>query len=434
MNYKLSIFWFRRDLRLNDNHGFYQSLSQSESVLPIFIFDTNILSKLHEEDRRVSLLFDRLKSLNAELRKIGKKIHIFYGDPVRVFDEISQKSSIQALFTNTDYEPYATKRDKSVKNKLSTKNIKFHTYKDQLIFEKNEILTDSNKFYSVYTPYMKKWKSKFKISMTEPYPSETLLHKCIVDNSLRSVETLTEMGFKHTSYQLPQPKLDYRTLVEYDTQRNNPESDGTSHISVHLRFGFTSIREAVNAAYQYSDSFLKELIWRSFFTQVLWHNPSVVDSCFRQKYENIEWIKDSALFRKWKYGETGFALVDAGMRQLFDTGYMHGRVRMLTASFLVKNMGMDWRLGEAYFASMLLDYDLASNNGNWQWVAGTGCDSSPYFRVFNPEIQRKKFDPNFNYCKKWISDFRDDGHYPASKILDLKSSVAKSISRYKKCQ
>lgn len=432
MAYKLSIFWFRRDLRLHDNHGFFQSLKQSESVLPIFIFDTNILDKLLKEDRRVSLLFDRLMSLNQELKKIDKKIHILYGDPKEIIEEITQKKSIDACFTNTDYEPYATIRDKQIKQMLSLKKIKFHSYKDQLIFEKNEILTNLEKPYSVYSSYMKKWKSKFKISMTRPYPSQDYLHKCFFDNNLECITSLSDIGFEYSSYNLIAPRLDYRTILEYESLRNNADSDSTSYISVHLRFGFISIREVVNIAYQYSPSFLNELIWRSFFSQVLWHNPRVVNSCFRQKYDNIKWNEPS-LFRKWKYGETGFMFVDAGMRQLFDTGYMHGRVRMLAASFLVKNLGIDWRLGEAYFASMLLDYDLASNNGNWQWVAGTGCDSAPYFRVFNPQTQREKFDPNYTYCKRWINELRDDGYYPVSKVIDIKTSVAQSIVRYKQC-
>lgn len=433
MAHKLSIFWFRRDLRLHDNHGFFQSLTQSESVLPIFIFDPHILDKLSNDDRRVSLLMDRLNSLNKQLEKIGKKIHIMYGNPKDVIEEISEKISAQALYTNTDYEPYATKRDRAVKQLLSKKNIKFYSFKDQVIFEKNEILTNTEKPYSIYTPYMKKWMSKFKISLTKPYLSQDFLHKCVVNNSLQCITSLDQIGFIYASYILNEPKLDYRTLLDYENTRNNPDCEGTSFLSTHLRFGFVSVREVVNIAYQYSETFLKEIIWRSFFAQVLWNNPRVVHSCYKEKYDAIEWEENTDLFRKWKYGETGFLMVDAGMRELYETGYMHGRVRMLTASFLVKNMGIDWRLGEAYFASVLLDYDLASNNGNWQWVAGTGCDSSPYFRIFNPETQRKNFDPNYTYCKKWISELREDGRYTTPKILDLKASAALSISRYKQC-
>ena len=434
MNYKLSIFWFRRDLRLHDNHGFFQSLKQSESVLPIFIFDTAILDKLRTNDKRVSILFDRLKTLNQELEKIGKKIHVLHGNPIDIFESLLETTTLEACFTNTDYEPYARERDTSVKQMLARKNVHFHSFKDQVIFEKSEILSNVGKPYSVYSPYMRKWKSKFMISMTEPFLSQDYLHKCTVDKSLQCVEKIDDIGFEHSSYVLLTPKLNYRTLTEYESLRDNLDCEGTSHISVHLRFGFLSIREVARMAYEYSPTFLKELIWRSFFTQVLWHNPKVVSSCFKEKYNKIQWIDDMELFRKWKYGETGFMMVDAGMRQLFETGYMHGRARMVAASFLVKNLGIDWRLGEAYFASTLLDFDLASNNGNWQWVAGTGCDSSPYFRIFNPHSQRERHDPNLVYCKKWINEIREDGYYPAPKVIDLKTSLPKSIYRYKQCQ
>ena len=432
MNYNLSVFWFRRDLRLHDNHGFFQALKKSKSVLPVFIFDINILGELNENDRRVSLLFDRLKELNTELAKHGKKIHVYYGDPKSIFNELFDKLPYDAIFTNTDYEPYATKRDKSVRLSLNQKKVKFRSYKDQVIFEKDEILTDSGKVYGVYTYYMKKWKAQFRASMTQPFPSDTLLHKCKNSDVLPCVEQIGDIGFKHTEYILHQPNLTYRSLLDYEQSRDNPTMDGTSNASVHLRFGFLSIREVVNIAFQYSETFLNELIWRSFFTQIIWNYPRVVDSCFKQKYNNIKW-NNIDLFINWKYGETGFPIVDAGMRQLFETGYMHNRVRMITASFLVKNLGIDWRLGEAYFASTLMDYDLASNNGNWQWVAGTGCDSAPYFRVFNPNTQQERYDPKLIYCRKWIKELEENGRYRISEIVDAKKSRLDAIDRYKQC-
>jgi len=434
MNYKLSVFWFRRDLRLHDNHGFFQALYQSQSVIPIFIFDPSILDRLNSDDRRVNLIFDTLKSLNDELSKVDKKIHIYYGNPIDVISKLQQKTSFDALFTNTDYEPYPRERDEKVKIILQKKGVDFKTYKDQVIFEKDEILSHEGNPYAAYTPYKNKWRSKFRISLTQPFPSNDLLHKCDTTDTLKCVSQLKEIGFDKNEYLLHDPKLDYRSIIDYESNRDYPKSNGTTNISVHLRFGMKSVREIANIAYQYSDCLLNELIWRSFFAQVLWHNPHLVNSCFKAKYNNIKWDNDTILFRKWKYGETGFALVDAGMRQLFDTGYMHNRVRMVAASLLVKNLGIDWRLGEAYFASMLMDYDLASNNGNWQWVAGTGTDAAPYFRIFNPNTQLKKFDPNFVYCKKWINEMKKDGSYPISKIIDSNITREQCLLRYKLCQ
>ncbi|MGC6490549.1 MAG: cryptochrome/photolyase family protein [Flavobacteriales bacterium] len=431
--YNASIFWFRRDLRLHDNHGLYQALKQSKSVIPIFIFDTNILSKLGTDDKRVSLLFDRLETLNQELAILGKQIHILYGEPIDEIKTIISKTPIDACFTNNDYEPYARQRDEAISTYLQQQNIDYCSFKDQVIFEKTEILTDAGKPYGVYTPYKKKWKSKFKVSMSYPFPSNDLLEKLHFNQTITTVSKISDIGFEYSDYHLTEPSLEVSSLIKYGTERDIPSVNGTTNISVHLRFGMMSVRELVKIAYQYSEPLLDELIWRSFFAQVLWNNPHVVHSPYREKYNTLKW-NDSDLFRQWKYGNTGFPLVDAGMRQLYDTGYMHNRVRMIAASFLVKNLGIDWRLGEAYFASTLLDFDLASNNGNWQWVAGTGCDAAPYFRVFNPNTQLKRFDPDLIYCKQWIPELHDDGFYPVSKIVDLKTSAAQSIQRYKQCQ
>jgi len=432
MTYNLSVFWFRRDLRLHDNHGFFQALDKSKSVLPIFIFDINILKDLNQNDRRVSLLFDRLMELNKELAKQSKKIHVYYGDPELILNELHEKIPFDALFANTDYEPYATKRDRTINNSLGKKYVKFLSFKDQVIFEKDEILSNEGKIYSVYTYYMKKWKSLFNNSMTDSYPSHKLLHKCITSDAIKCVHFLDEIGFEYSKYILYNPNLTQISLNKYEESRDNPNVNGTSNASVHLRFGFLSIREVVKIALQYSEIFLNELIWRSFFSQILWNYPRVVDSCFKVKYNNLEWNSNDLLF-KWQKGQTGFHIVDAGMRQLIETGYMHNRVRMIAASFLVKNLGIDWRLGEAYFASKLMDFDLASNNGNWQWVAGTGCDASPYFRVFNPNTQRERYDPNFKYCAKWINELEENGIYRVPKIVDAKQSRLEAIDRYKRC-
>tara|TARA_B100000963_G_scaffold86183_1_gene73818 strand:- start:5139 stop:6440 length:1302 start_codon:yes stop_codon:yes gene_type:complete len=432
MTYNLSVFWFRRDLRLHDNHGFFQALDKSKSVLPIFIFDINILKDLNQNDRRVSLLFDRLMELNKELAKQSKKIHIYYGDPELILNDLHEKLFFDAVFTNTDYEPYATKRDRMITNSLEKKYIKFLSFKDQVIFEKDEILSNEGKVYSVYTYYMKKWKSLFNNSMTDSYPSHKLLYKCITSDAIKCVRFLDEIGFEYSKYILHKPNLTQISLNKYEESRDNPNVNGTSNASVHLRFGFLSIREVVKIALQHSEIFLNELIWRSFFSQILWNYPRVVDNCFKEKYNSLEWNSNDLIF-KWKKGQTGFHIVDAGMRQLIETGYMHNRVRMIAASFLVKNLGIDWRLGEAYFASKLMDFDLASNNGNWQWVAGTGCDASPYFRVFNPDTQRERYDPNFEYSGKWINELEENGIYRVPKIVDVKQSRLEAIDRYKRC-
>ena len=430
---KKSIFWFRRDLRLHDNHALFQALSTSEKVIPIFIFDVNILDKLSEEDRRVCLLYDRLEALNKDLSLINKKIQILYGKPVDVFTDLLKTHDIDAVYINTDYEPYATDRDEKISKIAQKNNTSFESLKDQVIFEKDEILSDTGNPYVVYSPYMRKWVSKFRISLTAKYDSESLLDNLSTISDVDELTSLEQMGFKHVNYNLKEPDLSVESLKNYEDSRNFPYQEGTINLSVHLRFGFLSVRELAKVAYQYSETLLKELIWRSFFCQILWRHPHVVNSCFKTKFENLDWSQDHHLFLKWKRGVTGYPIVDAGMRELFETGYMHNRVRMVTASFLVKNLGIDWRLGEAYFASMLMDYDLASNNGNWQWVAGTGCDSAPYFRVFNPVSQQEKFDGNFEYCRKWLPEMDENGKYVVEKVVDVKRSRLEAIARYKVC-
>lgn len=431
MDNNLSIFWFRRDLRLHDNHGLFKALSSSKKVMAIFIFDPEILGELNEDDKRVSLIYNRLKELNESLKNHGAKINIYHGKPLDVFISLFSSHKIDSVFANTDYEPYAIKRDNSIVKKAKGLGVNAYFLKDQLIFEKDDILSNSDTPYSVYTPFMKKWMSKFKISLTLPFLSQDHLFKLIIEDKVKQVDSLEQMSFVEQEVIIPEPRLDYKTLRLYNDSRDQIDVSGTTCISIHLRFGFLSVREVANLAYQYSEKLLKELIWRSFFSQILWHNPHVVDTCFRAKYEQIQWVNDKTQFQKWKYGQTGYPLVDAGMRELFDTGLMNNRVRMLTASFLVKNLGVDWRLGEAYFASKLLDYDLASNNGNWQWIAGTGADAAPYFRVFNPLTQQKKFDPNFTYCNKWLQEINEFGFYPIDKITDLNESRLKAIKRYK---
>ena len=430
--HKLSIFWFRRDLRWHDNHALFRALSESDEVLPIFVFDKFILNKLfYNDDKRVNLIFDRLQELNNDPRIKGKTISIMYGDPTEILESLVIRHNVDAVYVNTDYEPYARERDEKVRQKVIANGGSMYSLKDQLIFEKDEVLSNEGNIYSTYTHYMKKWVSQFRISLTNSYDSQNNLEK-LTDNDYSTVDTLEKIGFERNTYILHEPNLDYQNLLHYESQRNIPSVDGTSNISVHLRFGMLSIREVTKVAYQYSNAFLKELIWRSFFSQILWNNPNVVNSCYKEKFNNLKW-EEPTDFQKWKYGSTGFPLVDAGMIQLYNTGYMHNRVRMIAASFLVKNMGIDWRYGEEYFANLLMDYDLASNNGNWQWVAGTGSDAAPYFRVFNPITQQERYDPNFEYCKKYIPDF-EGTKLNGSAILDLSVSRLRAIERYKKCK
>lgn len=425
---KQRIFWFRRDLRWHDNHALLKALETSEDVIPVFIFDPNILDRLEKNDKRVSLLFDRIKELNALLEN-EKQIHILYGDPSSVFKRLFKEYNVDSLFCNEDYEPYALERDQKVSDICQEKGISFHQYKDHLIFHKDEILSLEGNPYSVYTPYMKRWMQKYKEKPPGYYLSENLLHR-VSSKKIIGIQSLSEIGFQKTSYHLLTPKLHKESLTLYEQGRDVPSLE-TSQLSVHLRFGMLSVREVAKIAFEHSSLLLREVVWRSFFAQILWHNPRVINQPFRAKYNSLEWNNEDRL-ELWKTGATGFPIIDAGMRQLNETGYMHNRVRMLTASFLVKNMGINWRHGEHYFAAKLMDFDLASNNGNWQWVAGTGCDAAPYFRIFNPVSQQAKFDPNFTYCKRHIKHF---DHYikNTSPILDLKKTRLESIERYKQC-
>ncbi len=406
-NQPLTIFWFRRDLRLYDNVGFYYALKSEFPVLPVFIFDTEILQSLPKNDARVSFIHQKLTELRIDLQKNGSSLAVFNGKPLDVFKQLVADFNIQQIITNHDYEPYAIKRDHEIANFLQSKNIEFSTYKDQVVFEKAEIVKDDGKPYMVYTPYSKKWLSNVKNEDIATHPSEENLKNCIQNTNLPFLSPV-DIGFSNSKIQVPDYTITSKLINEYETKRNFPSEDATSKLSVHLRFGTVSIRQLVKEAIKSSNNtFLKELIWREFFMQILWHFPHTITKSFKEKYNSIKWRNDSAEFEKWKAGKTGFPMVDAGMRQLNKTGWMHNRVRMITASFLCKHLLIDWRWGEAYFAEKLLDYEMASNIGNWQWVAGCGVDAAPYFRIFNPHTQLKKFDENLNYVKKWVEDFNE---------------------------
>ena len=405
---KINIFWFRRDLRLDDNCGFFNALQSKNKVLPIFIFDTDILDKIPKNDARVAFIHETLQQMRAELQnKNAGDIAIFNGKPIEIFKKISEKYAIEAVFANHDYEPYATKRDQEIASFLQEKNIEFLTFKDQVIFEKSDIVKKDGNPYVVYTPFMRAWKEKFKNEKIVHFNSENHLKNLLNEFDFQAL-TLADIGFV-TSNQIIAPyTVSSKMIQEYEETRNFPAKDATSKLGPHLRFGTVSIRKMVaKAISEKNEIFWQELIWREFFMQILWHFPHTVSESFKPKYDRILWRNNEEEFKSWCEGKTGYPLVDAGMRQLNETGFMHNRVRMLVGSFLCKHLLIDWRWGEAYFAEKLHDYEMASNIGNWQWVAGSGVDAAPYFRIFNPTSQIEKFDKNLAYIKKWAPDFQE---------------------------
>ena len=425
----MTVFWFRRDLRLEDNTALFHALQDNEAVLPIFIFDETILQHLEKNDARVTFIYNQLEKINVELTKINKSLAVFYGKPFEVYEKILAENKITAVYTNHDYEPYARKRDVALNDLFKQHKIEFKTCKDQVIFEKSEITKDDGLPYVVYTPYSNKWKAKLKETKLVNYPSETLLDK-VAQHSYPFL-SLQDIGFEKTSIQLPEYNISEKLVSEYETTRNFPAlKNGTSLIGIHLRFGTISIRKLVQYALKFqNETFLKELIWREFFMQILWHFPHTKTQSFKPKYDEIKWENNAVLFEKWCKGKTGYPMVDAGMRELNATGHMHNRVRMVVASFLCKHLLIDWRWGETYFASKLLDYEQASNVGNWQWAAGSGVDAAPYFRIFNPTEQIKKFDKELKYIKKWVPEL-ETLHYP-NPIVDHKEAREKCLRVYK---
>lgn len=423
-----AIFWFRRDLRLNDNHGLFTALAQHSSVLPIFIFDSEILEKLPKNDARVSFIYQRLKTLNKSLGA-NRQIQTFHGTPKDIFTRLITDHAIKAVYTNHDYEPYATNRDLGVKNILNQKKIEFKTLKDQVIFEKREVTKDDGSPYKVYTPYSKKWLGHFNKNYIAPYPSETLLEN-LVEIKEQQWVSLESMGFVEADSKIAAYEIKADLIDSYEENRNTPSVAGTSRLGPYLRFGFLSIRSIVkNALKSSNNTFLKELIWREFFMQILWHFPQTVTQSFKPQYEAIKWRNNKEEFERWCQGKTGYPLVDAGMRELNQTGFMHNRVRMLVGSFLCKHLLIDWRWGEAYFAQKLHDFELSSNVSNWQWVAGCGVDAAPYFRIFNPTTQIAKFDKDHGYIKKWVPEYQELT-YP-KQMVDHKFARERCLETYK---
>ncbi len=428
--HRTAIFWFRRDLRLEDNAGLYNSLKQFDTVIPLFIFDRQILDLLeNKEDKRVSMIYLMLQKINTELGKSGSSVLIKYGQVVNIFEDLLSQYQIDAVFCNRDYEPETVSRDKQVEQLLHQRGVAFETFRDQVIFESQDILKEDGKPYTVFTPYSKKWKHKLHPKDYQCFPSEKLISKCI--RVRFEMPELSVTGFKLSLKSIPEPVIDFAIIRHYDQTRNFPaNTQGTSSLSIHLRFGTVSIRRLVAIAIQENGIWLNELIWREFFKSILLHYPEVTRHSFRKQYEMIAWRNNEADFERWRSGTTGFALVDAGMRELSSTGLMHNRVRMLTAGFLTKHLLIDWRWGEAWFASLLLDYDLSANNGNWQWAAGCGCDAAPYFRVFNPDEQTRKFDPELVYVRRWVPE-HDTPNYP-EKMIDHTFARKRALAAYQK--
>lgn len=425
MENKIAVFWFRRDLRLEDNVALHNALKTGGKIFPVFIFDENILDNLPKNDARVSFIYQTLHQLDTELKKVGSSLLIKKGNPLKIWKSLITEHNITAVYTNKDYEPYATKRDQEVEAFLMSKNVSFFSYKDQVIFEQDELVKNDGLPYTVYTPYKNKWLQKFDVEVDT---KEFVVEFSNFYNFTADFPTLKSIGFEESLIKVKSYNLS--SLSNYDEIRDFPFQDKTSYLSPYFRFGLVSVRKMVLLALKTNATFLSELIWREFFMQVLFHFPKVVTNNFKQKYDAIPWRNNEKEFKKWCKGETGYPMVDAGMRQLNKTGYMHNRVRMITAGFLCKHLLIDWRWGEAYFAEKLLDYELSANNGNWQWAAGTGCDAAPYFRVFNPESQLKKFDKDLQYIRNWIEDY-DELTYPPP-IVEHKMARERAITTYKK--
>jgi deoxyribodipyrimidine photo-lyase len=401
---EVSLFWFRRDLRLEDNAALFYALKENKNVLPVFIFDKTILELLSADDRRIQFIYDALAKIKIELQALGSDFMVVHDTPIQFYKKILKQYKVKNVYTNHDYEPKAIERDVEIQKMCEQQNVEFKTYKDHVIFEKNEIQSDSYKSYTVYTPYKKKWLASLSPFYIKPYPNKKYFQN-LYKFSAESIPTLNQLGFTSTDSNYPPLKLSKSILKGYKDQRDIPSLDATSKLGLHLRFGTVSIRYLASIARLNSEVWLSELIWRDFFIQALWTNPASENLCFKPDYEKIEWSYDKDDFERWKNGQTGYPMVDAGMRELNATGHMHNRVRMVTASFLTKHLLQHWKKGERYFAEKLYDYDLAANVGNWQWAAGTGCDAAPYFRIFNPTSQQERFDPDFKYIKKWIPEY-----------------------------
>ena len=410
-----SLCWFRRDLRIVDHAALYHALKDSGKVYCVFVFDTDILSHLTDKaDRRVDFIWQSVRELQQSLEKLGGGLIIRHGSALVEVPALVVELGVDALYVNQDYEPDAMGRDDMVKRMLQQQDVVCHSYKDHVIFEKNEVLTQSGGAYNVFTPYKKAWLKKLETFFVKAYPVEK--HAAALAAQSSPLPSLKELGFHRTELKLAAGMSGAQLLFEsfsqrivhYHEWRDFPSAQGPSYLSVHLRFGTISIRELVRFALSQpgpgAQTWLSELIWRDFYQMLLYHYPNVVGHAFKEKYDKIKWPGSESHFLAWCSGQTGYPLVDAAMRQLNQTGYMHNRLRMVSASFLVKDLQIDWKKGEEYFAQKLLDYDLAANNGGWQWAASTGCDAQPWFRIFNPVTQSEKFDARGDFIRHYIPE------------------------------
>lgn len=425
----VTLFWFRRDLRLQDNAALFYALKENKNVLPVFIFDKTILDLLSPDDRRIHFIYDTLAAIKKDLQNLGSDLMVVYDQPLHFFQRMTQKYKIKNIYFNHDYESLAIKRDLEIKKFCAENGIEFKTFKDHVIFEKDEIQSDSYKSYTVYTPYKNKWLKSLSPYYVKPYPNKDYMQN-IFKFDTAAIPTLPEMGFHDLKSDYPPLKLSKTILKEYQDKRDFPAMDATSRLGLHLRFGTASVRYLTSIARENSAVWLSELIWRDFFIQALWKRPESESLCFKPDYEKIQWRTSEEDFERWKNGQTGYPLVDAGMRELNQTGFMHNRVRMVTASFLTKHLLQHWKKGERYFAEKLYDYDLASNVGNWQWAAGTGCDAAPYFRIFNPTSQLEKFDSKLEYTKKWVPEFGTSSY--VKPMVDHVFARERCLQEYKK--
>jgi deoxyribodipyrimidine photo-lyase len=425
----VNIVWFRRDLRLHDHAALSHALQAGLPILPVFIFDTAILDKLEESDRRVPFIHAALTNMKSHLHRYDADMYVHYGNPMQAFEQLRHQYQIHTVFAAHDYEPYAIRRDEQVAAFLQQHSIQWVSVKDQVVFEKDEVVKDDGKPYTVYTPYSKKWKSKLKGTEFEPFDVQFTSASFASLIAPPDMPSLSRMGFRQSDTEFPSRELNLNIIDNYHAQRDIPGISGTSRLGVHLRFGTISIRELAKVAMSHNEKFLNELIWRDFYQAILWHFPHVIGHAFKPQYDQIQWENNEVHFDEWCAGQTGYPIVDAGMRELNATGFMHNRVRMIVASFLAKHLLIDWRWGEAYFAKQLLDFDLASNNGGWQWAAGSGVDAAPYFRVFNPYLQTQKFDPQFSYIRKWVPEF-EQLTYPKP-IVSHEFARTRCLARYK---
>ena len=422
-----SIFWFRRDIRLEDNIGLSNATKSKHPVIPIFIFDEKITLNLPKNDTRINFIYKNLKKLDDLLReKFNSKLQVFKGDPIDIINRIVKEYNVKEVYTNHDYEPYAIKRDSLISKNLRNNNIPLYTFKDQVIFEKNEVIKDNGSPYIVFTPYMRKWKETLRKNYLVLEHSE--LSNNFHNLNKYNLKEISEYGFEKNLSEVLNFDVSKKIIEEYEKKRNFPSLNSTSKIGPFLRFGVISIRSLVKYVLKFdNDTFLNELIWREFFMQILFHFPNSSTNSFKSKYDNIKWVNDKKMFEAWKNGKTGFPIVDAGMNELNKTGFMHNRVRMITSSFLCKQLLIDWRWGEKYFALKLNDYEMSSNVGNWQWASGSGVDAAPYFRIFNPHTQIEKFDKNYDYINNWV-DLKNN--YP-KEIVNHKEARENCLKRYK---